>query len=46
LQKAKQNPEKANKIAWDIARRRAAGGNVHDDPKLIKESLKKVEKRQ
>jgi hypothetical protein len=46
LQEAKQDPEKANKIAWDTARRRAAGEKVHDDPKLIKESLKKAEKRQ
>ena len=46
LQEAKQDPEKANKIAWDTARRRAAGEKVHDDPKLIKESLKKEEKRQ
>ncbi|KAJ1280072.1 hypothetical protein BS78_04G204100 [Paspalum vaginatum] len=46
LQEAKKDPEKANKIAWDTARRRAAGEKVHDDPKLIKESLKKEEKRQ
>ncbi|RLN08528.1 ribosomal RNA-processing protein 14-like [Panicum miliaceum] len=46
LQEAKQDPGKANKIAWDTARRRAAGEKVHDDPKLIKESLKKEEKRQ
>ncbi|CAL4968102.1 unnamed protein product [Urochloa decumbens] len=46
LQEAKQDPEKANKIAWDTARRRAAGEKVHDDPKLIRESLKKDEKRQ
>ncbi|CAN6177220.1 unnamed protein product [Urochloa humidicola] len=45
LQEAKQDPEKANKIAWDTARRRAAGEKVHDDPKLIRESLKKDEKR-
>lgn len=46
MQEAKKDPEKANKIAWDIARRRAAGEKVHDDPKLIKESLKKDQKRQ
>ncbi|WVZ74508.1 hypothetical protein U9M48_022683 [Paspalum notatum var. saurae] len=46
LQEAKKDPVKANKIAWDTARRRAAGEKVHDDPKLIKESLKKEEKRQ
>ena len=46
LQEAKKDPEKASKIAWDTARRRAAGEKVHDDPKLIKESLKKEEKRQ
>jgi len=46
LQEAKKDPEKACKIAWDTARRRAAGEKVHDDPKLIKESLKKEEKRQ
>lgn len=46
LQEAKKDPEKASKIAWDVARRRAAGEKVHDDPKLIKESLKKEEKRQ
>ncbi|CAN6232554.1 unnamed protein product [Urochloa humidicola] len=45
LQEAKQDPEKANKIAWDTARRRAAGEKVHDDPKLLRESLKKDEKR-
>ncbi|KAL6899554.1 hypothetical protein ACP4OV_006212 [Aristida adscensionis] len=46
LQEAKQDPEKAKKIAWDTAKRRAAGEKVHDDPKLIKESLKKDQKRQ
>ncbi|KAK3119325.1 hypothetical protein QOZ80_9BG0717990 [Eleusine coracana subsp. coracana] len=46
MQEAKKDPEKANKIAWDTARRRAAGEKVHDDPKLIKESLKKDQKRQ
>ncbi|CAN6245207.1 unnamed protein product [Urochloa humidicola] len=45
LQEAKQDPKKANKIAWDTARRRAAGEKVHDDPKLLRESLKKDEKR-
>ncbi|CAO2196618.1 unnamed protein product [Urochloa humidicola] len=46
LQEVKQDPGKANKIAWDTARRRAAGEKVHDDPKLIRESLKKEEKWQ
>jgi hypothetical protein len=46
MQEAKKDPEKANKIAWDTARRRAAGEKVHDDPKLIKASLKKDQKRQ
>jgi hypothetical protein len=46
MQEAKKDPEKANKIAWDTARRRAAGEKVHDDPKLIKVSLKKDQKRQ
>ncbi|KAB8099170.1 hypothetical protein EE612_029077 [Oryza sativa] len=46
MQQAKEDPEKATKLAWDLARRRAAGEKVHDDPKLIKESMKKDKKRQ
>ncbi|KAL5232438.1 hypothetical protein ABZP36_031214 [Zizania latifolia] len=46
IQQAKEDPKKATKLAWDLATRRAAGEKVHDDPKLIKESMKKDKKRQ
>lgn len=46
MQQAKEDPEKASKTAWDVATRRAAGEKVHDDPKLIRESIKKDKKRQ
>uniref|UniRef100_A0ACD5YWR2 Uncharacterized protein n=1 Tax=Avena sativa TaxID=4498 RepID=A0ACD5YWR2_AVESA len=46
MQKAKEDPKKASKMAWDVATRRAAGEKVHDNPKLIKESMKKDKKRQ
>ncbi|CAM0945134.1 unnamed protein product [Alopecurus aequalis] len=46
MQRAKEDPKKATKMAWDVATRRAAGEKVHDNPKLIKESMKKDKKRQ
>ncbi|KAJ6799455.1 surfeit locus protein 6-like [Iris pallida] len=50
LEELKKDPEKgevvAKKLSWKTAASRAAGEKVHDDPKLIKESIKKEKKRQ
>jgi exonuclease VII large subunit len=49
LEEAKKDPEKggviSKKHSWKAATSRAAGIKVHDDPKLLKQSLKKGEKR-
>ncbi|XP_062110873.1 ribosomal RNA-processing protein 14-C-like [Humulus lupulus] len=50
LEEAKNDPEKgeiiSKKHSWDAATSRAAGKKVHDDPKLLKQSLHKEKKRQ
>ncbi|CAN8298192.1 unnamed protein product [Cochlearia groenlandica] len=50
LQDAKKDPEKGEEIAkkhsWKAATSRAAGIKVHDDPKLLKQSIHKDKKRQ
>jgi hypothetical protein len=46
MQRAKEDPKKATKMAWDLATRRAAGEKVHDNPTLIRQSMKKDKKRQ
>lgn len=49
LQEAKKDPEKgeviAKKHSWKAAMDRAAGIKVHDDPKLLKQSIQKEKKR-
>ncbi|KAK8966926.1 hypothetical protein KSP40_PGU012065 [Platanthera guangdongensis] len=49
LEDAKKDPEKGNMIAkrhsWTAAMSRAVGEKVHDDPKVLKQSLKKEKKR-
>ncbi|KAJ6420939.1 hypothetical protein OIU84_028342 [Salix udensis] len=49
LEEAKKDPEKggviSKKHSWKAAASRAAGIKVHDDPKLLKQSLKKGDKR-
>lgn len=50
LEELKKDPEKGEKVAkkhsWKAAESRAMGVKVHDDPKLLKESIKKEKKRQ
>ncbi|XP_050219952.1 uncharacterized protein LOC126670298 [Mercurialis annua] len=50
LRDAKKDPEKGDiitkKHSWKAAVDRAAGIKVHDDPKLLKQSLKKEKRRQ
>ncbi|CAA0400776.1 unnamed protein product [Arabidopsis thaliana] len=50
LEAAKKDPEKGDVIAkkhsWKAATSRAAGIKVHDDPKLLKQSIHKDKKRQ
>ncbi|GKU85652.1 hypothetical protein SLEP1_g287 [Rubroshorea leprosula] len=46
LEEAKKDPEVANKHMWKAALHRAQGVKVHDDPKLLKQSIKKEKKRQ
>ncbi|CAH8324451.1 unnamed protein product [Eruca vesicaria subsp. sativa] len=50
LEAAKKDPEKgeviAKKHSWQAATNRAAGIKVHDDPKLLKQSIHKEKKRQ
>ncbi|ESQ40436.1 hypothetical protein EUTSA_v10013953mg [Eutrema salsugineum] len=49
LEAAKKDPEKgeviAKKHSWKAATSRAAGMKVHDDPKLLKQSIHKEKKR-
>ncbi|OMO95303.1 Surfeit locus 6 [Corchorus olitorius] len=49
LQEAKNDPEKGEAIAkkhsWRAALDRAAGIKVHDDPKLLKQSIQKEKKK-
>lgn len=45
LEEEKKNPEVAKKHMWKAAMGRAQGTKVHDDPKLLKQSLKKEQKR-
>ncbi|KAM0939061.1 putative ribosomal RNA-processing protein [Dioscorea sansibarensis] len=49
LEEAKKDPEKgelvAEKHSWKAAVSRAAGVKVHDDPKLLKESMKKERRK-
>ncbi|GMN44592.1 hypothetical protein TIFTF001_013791 [Ficus carica] len=50
LKEAKKDPEKgdviSNKHSWKAATSRAAGIKVHDDPKLLKQSIQKDKRRQ
>lgn len=50
LVEAKKDPEKggavAEKQSWKAAADRAMGVKVHDDPKLVRQSMKKEKKRQ
>lgn len=49
LEEAKKDPEKGEiikkKHSWSAATSRAAGVKVHDDPKLLKQSIHKEKKR-
>ncbi|KDP33344.1 hypothetical protein JCGZ_12893 [Jatropha curcas] len=49
LEEAKKDPEKGDVIAkkhsWKTATNKAAGIKVHDNPKLLKDSIKKEKKR-
>ncbi|XAR72127.1 hypothetical protein NMG60_11018653 [Bertholletia excelsa] len=49
LEEAKKDPEKGEAVAkkhlWKAAVSRAAGVKVHDDPKLLKQSIHKEKKR-
>ncbi|KAJ8752241.1 hypothetical protein K2173_003877 [Erythroxylum novogranatense] len=49
LEEAKKDPEKGNiiskKHSWKAATSRAAGIKIHDDPKLLKQSIQKEKKR-
>ncbi|KAK9281048.1 hypothetical protein L1049_003940 [Liquidambar formosana] len=49
LQEAKNDPEKgeiiSKKHSWKAATSRAAGIKIHDDPKLLKQSIHKEKKR-
>ncbi|GMN61484.1 hypothetical protein TIFTF001_030569 [Ficus carica] len=50
LEEAKKDPEKGDVISkkhsWKAATSRAAGIKVHDDPKLLKQSIQKEKRRQ
>jgi Surfeit locus protein 6/60S ribosome biogenesis protein Rrp14 len=46
LEELKKDPEKGKKVSWKAAVTKAAGEKVHDDPKLLKQSIKKEKKRQ
>lgn len=46
LEEIKKDPEKGKKVSWKAAVSKAAGEKVHDDPKLLKQSIKKEKKRQ
>lgn len=49
LKEAKKDPEKGEMIArnhsWKAATSRAAGIKIHDDPKLLKQSMRKEKKK-
>ncbi|XP_048140533.1 ribosomal RNA-processing protein 14-C-like [Rhodamnia argentea] len=45
LEEAKKDPDKGERISWKAATSRAAGLKVHDDPKLLKKSIKKEKKQ-
>ncbi|XP_058097919.1 uncharacterized protein LOC131242946 [Magnolia sinica] len=49
LEEAKKDPEKgeviSKKHSWQAAVSRAAGVKVHDDPRILKQSIKKEKKR-
>ncbi|GAB4836425.1 hypothetical protein Ancab_001337 [Ancistrocladus abbreviatus] len=44
-EEAKKDPEKAKKHAWKVVTDRAMGRKVHDNPKLLKLSIKKEERK-
>ncbi|KAJ1699094.1 hypothetical protein LUZ63_007606 [Rhynchospora breviuscula] len=46
LEEVKTDPEKGKKVSWKAAVSKAAGEKVHDDPKLLKQSIKREKKRQ
>ncbi|KAJ3699594.1 hypothetical protein LUZ61_003299 [Rhynchospora tenuis] len=46
LAEVKKDPEKGKKVSWKAAVSKAAGEKVHDDPKLLKQSIKREKKRQ
>ncbi|KAJ4764281.1 Surfeit locus protein 6 [Rhynchospora pubera] len=46
LEEVKKDPEKGKKVSWKAAVSKAAGEKVHDDPKLLKQSIKREKKRQ
>ncbi|KAJ4812106.1 Surfeit locus protein 6 [Rhynchospora pubera] len=46
LEEVKKDPEKGQKISWKAAVSKAAGEKVHDDPKLLKQSIKREKKKQ
>ncbi|KAL3725670.1 hypothetical protein ACJRO7_030668 [Eucalyptus globulus] len=45
LKEAKRDPDEGEKISWKAATSRAAGVKIHDDPKLLKKSMKKEKKQ-
>ncbi|XP_004290206.1 PREDICTED: uncharacterized protein LOC101293538 isoform 1 [Fragaria vesca subsp. vesca] len=45
LEEMKKDPEKGKSLLWKTATSRAAGVKVHDDPKLLKQSIKKDQKK-
>ncbi|KAF8015397.1 hypothetical protein BT93_H1029 [Corymbia citriodora subsp. variegata] len=45
LEEAKRDQDKGEKISWKAATSRAAGLKIHDDPKLLKKSIKKEKKQ-
>lgn len=46
LEEVKKDPEKGKKVSWKAAVSKAAGEKVHDDPKLLKQSIKRDKKKQ
>ncbi|GAB2276785.1 hypothetical protein Dimus_011500 [Dionaea muscipula] len=44
-EEAKNDPEIAKKQAWKVAMERAKGKKVHDDPKKLKETIKREKKQ-
>ncbi|XP_030459665.1 ribosomal RNA-processing protein 14-C [Syzygium oleosum] len=45
LEEAKKDPDKGERVSWKSATGRAAGLRIHDDPKLLKKSIKKEKKQ-